>query len=72
MNLDVQHVLVSKARQKAMKNIWFYLIWLIVVVFEEHLYSIFTFFMKGPQCEPLHVSNQADAFIDYIDRMTGY
>ena len=55
-----------------MKNIWFLLIWLTVVAVESFLYSIFSFYLSGDMCEPEHISQAADSFIEFIDRFLNY
>lgn len=65
-------VMVNKSRKAAMKNIWFLLIWLTVVAVESFLYSIFSFYLSGDMCEPEHISQAADSFIEFIDRFLNY
>ena len=55
-----------------MKNVWFLLIWLTVVAVESMVYSMSNFYLSGPKCQPLHVSQGLDSFFEFLDRFIGY
>jgi len=55
-----------------MKNIWILLIWETFVVVEAVLYSICTYYLSGPHCEPTHISDTLESFFEYFDRFVNY
>lgn len=55
-----------------MRNIWFLLIWLSVVAFESFLFSLLTYYLSGENCEPIHVKEEVDSFLEFIDRFVNY
>ena len=55
-----------------MSNIWFLLIWLIVVALEGFIYSFSVFYLAGPDCQVTRISFSLNAFIMFADRFIGY
>ena len=64
--------LITKSRQTAMRNIWVLLIWLTVSAVEGLTYSLCGKLLSGEHCEPVHISDSADAFFTWFDRFMGY
>lgn len=69
---DENATLVNESRKKAMSNIWYFLIWLSFTAIESFLYAIFSYYMTGSQCQPIHISQSGDGWLEYFDRFMEY
>lgn len=63
---------LNESRQKAMKNIYVLLYCLTFVAIESFVYSMMTFYLSGPDCQPTRVKEEVKSFFQFFDRFISF
>ena len=69
---DPEYLAINESRKKAMSDVWFLLIWLLIVSIESLTYSVLTLIFYNDDCVPSHVSLFWYNIFTLIDRTTNY